>query len=108
MPDNPVQIILNDSDFLKAPDLIQGFGGKDFFLGSDIEFDAHKRRLVASIDRIIAQVKASPYGPATYLEVRMRDKALAKSYRPVKHLFQPDQFPCVGAEAVGTIFFGLH
>ena len=35
----------------------------------------------------------------------MRNEALAKSYRPVRYLFQPDQFPCVGAEAVGTIYF---
>ncbi len=105
MPNNPVQIILNDRDFLRAPDPVQGGGGKDFFLNADREFDAHKRCLMASIDRIIAQIKTSPYGPAAYLRVQMREEALAKSYRPVRHLFQPDQFPCVGADAVGTIYF---
>jgi hypothetical protein len=30
MPSNPVQIILNDTDFLRAPDPGQGGGNKDF------------------------------------------------------------------------------
>ena len=105
MPNNPVQIILNHSDFLRAPDPVQGGGGRDFFPDKDKEFEAHKRSLMASIDQIICQIEESPYGPAAYLKVQMRDEALAKSYRPVRYLFQPDQFPCVGADAVGTIFF---
>jgi len=105
MPNNPVQIILNHSDFLRAPDPGQGGGGKDFFTDADTAFDAHKRSLMASVDRIIEQIELSSYGPAAYLKVQMRNEALAKSYRPVRYLFQPDQFPCVGAEAVGTIFF---
>lgn len=105
MPSNPVQIILNHSDFLRAPDPVQGGGGKDFFPDANVAFDEHKRALIATIDRIIAQIQVSPYGPAVYLKVQMRNEALAKSYRPVSYLFHPDQFPCVGAEAVGTIFF---
>jgi len=105
VPNNPVQIILNHSDFLRAPDPMQGGGNKDFFADADAAFDAHKRSLMAAIDRIITHITASPYGPAAYLRVRMRNEALAKSYRPVRYLFQADQFPCVGAEAVGTIFF---
>ena len=105
MPNNPVQIILNHSDFLRAPDPAQGGGGKDFFPDADAAFDAHKRSLMAAVDQIVAHIQASSYGPAAYLRVRMRHEALAKSYRPVRYLFQPDQFPCVGAESVGTVFF---
>ena len=61
MPSNPVQIILNDADFLRAPDAGKGGGNKDFFENADVQFDAHKRRLLQSIDNIIAVVKASPY-----------------------------------------------
>ena len=105
MPNNPVQIILNHTDFLRAPDPGQGGGGKDFFDNADEAFDAHKRALMATIDQIIAQIQTSAYGPAAYLRVQMRNEALAKSYRPVSYLFKPDQFPCVGAEEVGTVFF---
>ncbi|MDF3181180.1 S8 family peptidase [Mesorhizobium sp. P17.1] len=105
MPNNPVQIILNDRDFHQAPDPGQPPRNKDFFEGADNAFVAHRIALVAAIDRIIEELRTSPYGPAAYLKVQMRNEALAKSYRPVWWLFKPDQFPCVGADAVGTLYF---
>lgn len=105
MPSNPVQIILNDADFLRAPDPGQGGGNKDFFENADVEFNAHKTQILQAIDAIILAVQVSQYGPATFLKVQMREAALAKSYRPVSWLFQKDQFPCVGADEVGTLYF---
>lgn len=105
MPNNPVQIILNDSDFHQAPDPGRPPRNKDFFDGADRAFVAPQSRLLASIDTIIDEIGKSPYGPAAYLKVQMRNEALVKSYRPVWHLFKPDQFPCVGADAVGALFF---
>ena len=37
----------------------------------------------------------------------MREAALAKSYRPNSVLLTPDRFPCVGAGAIGELFFFL-
>lgn len=105
MPNNPVQIILNDRDFHRVPEPGQPPRNKDFFEGQDQAFASHKNDLLAAIDAAIAALKASPYGPAAYLKVQMREFALAKSYRPVGWLFKPDQFPCVGADAVGTLYF---
>lgn len=105
MPNNPVQIILNDQDFHQAPEPGQPPRNKDFFDNADPAFATHKQSMLAAIDTITAEVSASPYGPATYLKVQMRSEALAKSYRPVGWLFKPDQFPCVGADAVGTLYF---
>lgn len=106
MPNNPVQIILNDRDFHQAPDPGQPPRHKDFYENADKEFIAHRSALLEAVDRIIEEVRLSPYGPATYLKVQMRNEALAKSYRPVWWLFKSDQFPCVGADAVGTLYFG--
>jgi hypothetical protein len=105
MPNNPIQIILNDRDFHQAPDPGQPPRNKDFFDGADNAFVAHRDSLLATIDRIIDEISKSPYGPAAYLKVQMRNEALAKSYRPVWWLFKSDQFPCVGADAVGTLYF---
>ncbi|MFZ2983202.1 S8 family peptidase [Sphingobium xenophagum] len=105
MANNPVQIILNDQDFHQAPDPGQPPRNRDFFDKADEAFAAHKNALIASIDVVIAQLRTSPYGPLAYLKVQMRSEALAKSYRPVWWLFKRDQFPCVGAEAVGTLYF---
>jgi hypothetical protein len=105
MPNNPVQIILNDRDFHQAPEPGQPPRNKDFFDGADRAFAAHKQSLLAAIDAITGEIRQSPYGPAAYLKVQMRSEALAKSYRPVGWLFKRDQFPCVGADAVGTLYF---
>jgi hypothetical protein len=105
MPNNPVQIILNDQDFHQAPDPGTPPRNKDFYDGRDAAFASHKAKLLAAIDTITAEIKASPYGPAAYLKVQMRSEAFAKSYRPVGWVFKRDQFPCVGADAVGTLYF---
>ena len=105
MPNNPVQIVLNDTDFHQAPDPGQPPRPKDFFENENRAFAAHRDSLAGAIQAIIEEVAESPYGNATYLRVQMRTEAVAKSYRPVEWLFQADQFPCVGAEAVGTLYF---
>lgn len=105
MPNNPVQIILNDTDFHRAPDPGQPPRPKDFFEDADRPFVDHRTDLAGTIQNIIDEVERSEYGAAAYLKVQMRAEALAKSYRPVYVLFKPDQFPCVGAEAVGTLYF---
>lgn len=105
MANNPVQIILNHQDFLRAPDPGRAGPGKDFFAGADAAFRQHKQTLIASVNRINEVIESSPFGPAAYLRVQMRTEALAKSYRPNRWLFIEDQFPCVGADGVGTIYF---
>jgi len=105
MPNNPVQIILNAQDFHQAPDPGQAPRNKDFFEDADREFVEHKDLLLAAVDRVINEIRRSNNGPAAYLMVQMRNEALAKSYRPVSWLFKPDQFPCVGADGVGTLYF---
>ena len=104
MPNNPVQIILNDQDFHQAPEPGQPPRNKDFFDGADSAFASHKAALLASVDVVSETLKKSPHGPAAYLKVQMRPEALAKSYRP-GWLFKRDQFPCVGADGVGTLYF---
>lgn len=105
MPNNPVQIILNDGDFLRAPEPGRGGTEKDFFSGNDRGFASHKQELLGRIEEIAQTINDWSYGPAAYLRVRMRPAALAKSYRPNSVLFTKDNFPCVGADGVGTLYF---
>ena len=49
MPNNPVQIILNDQDFHQAPEPGQPPRTKDFYDGADAAFAAHKRKMENSI-----------------------------------------------------------
>ncbi|MGH1356706.1 MAG: S8 family peptidase [Thalassovita sp.] len=105
MPNNPVQIILNDQDFHQAPEPGQPPRNKDFFDGADAAFERHKTALLESLKQAKLEISEQEFGPAAYLKVQMRTEALAKSYRPVSYLFKPAQFPCVGADAVGTLYF---
>lgn len=105
MPNNPVQIVLNDDAFLRAPEPGRGGVEKDFFDDNDAEFKKHRAALLSSLDTIIGKIQGWSFGPAAYVRVRMRPEALAKSYRPNRALFTPDNFPCVGAGGVGTLYF---
>lgn len=107
MPNNPVQIVLNDRAFLRAPDPAHGGPDKDFFDGDDARFAAHRDSLIAALDAIDARLASAPEGPLAYVRVKMKQDAIAKSYRPNRALFAPAQFPCVGAGAPGELFFRL-
>jgi hypothetical protein len=107
MPHNPVQFVQNDERFLQAPDRGRKGEEKDFFEGRDAQFSAHKAALSAALDIIAQTILRSKHGPATYIRVTMREAALAKSYRPNSALLTPDRYPCVGAGAIGELFFFL-
>ncbi|WBO23365.1 S8 family peptidase [Sphingomonas abietis] len=107
MPNNPVQIVLNDDSFIRAPDPGRAGPDKDFFEKNDQAFLKHKLTLLTRLDEIDARLAASRFGPVTYVRVRMRVEAIAKSYRPNRALFLADQFPCVGAGAPGELFFRM-
>jgi Subtilase family len=105
MPNNPVQIVLNDASYLRAPDPKQFGAEKDFFEGRNQEFSKHRDLLLAEIENIEAIIKNWTYGPLCYLRIKMRQEAIAKSYRPYRAIFLPDQFPCIGAGAPGELYF---
>lgn len=107
MPHNPVQFVQNGEQFLQAPERRTKGEEKDFFEARDAEFAAHKSKLVASLDIIKQHIGRAGHGPATYVRVAMREAALAKSYRPNGGLLTTDRYPCVGAGAIGELFFFL-
>lgn len=107
MPNNPVQFVQNHEDFIQAPDPGRKGEEKDFFEERDSAFVTHKSTLLGALDTIEQAIVRAAYGPATYIRVILREAALAKSYRPNRTLLTPDRFPCVGAGAIGELFFFL-
>ncbi|WP_404710804.1 S8 family peptidase [Sphingomonas sp. MMS24-J13] len=105
MANNPVQIVLNDNDYVVPPEPGKGGPPHDFFAGRDEEFAKHKAKLAGSIQRLASQLDAEITGRAGYVRVKLRDRALAKSHRPVRALFRPDLFPSVGAAGLGEIYY---
>jgi hypothetical protein len=107
MANNPVQIVLNDDAFLRAPEPGRSGPEKDFFDGNDAKFQAHKVRMLSALDQIDRSLTTSPMGPLAYVRVKMRMEAIAKSYRPNRALLTSDLFPCVGAGAPGELYFRM-
>ena len=107
MPNNPVQFVTNGDDYIQDRDPGRKGEEKDFFEDRDADFRAHQDVLVQTLETINQAITRAGYGPATYVRVTLREAALAKSYRPNSALFTPDRFPCVGAGAIGEIFFFL-
>lgn len=105
MPNNPVQIVRNDDDFRQAPEPGRYGPQKDFFEGRDAAFAAHKKSLLEAVDAIDQSIRSGGHGPASYIRVVLREEALAKSYRPNTALLTSDRFRCVGAAAIGELFF---
>ncbi len=105
MANNPVQIVLNDGDYVVAPEGKKGGPPYDFFAGKDDEFVKHKAKLATGVQRMAAQLAAKQTGGMGYVRVRLRERALAKTHRPVRALFTPDRFPCVGASSVGELYY---
>jgi hypothetical protein len=107
MPNNPVQFVINGEDFIQSPEPGRKGPEKDFFEDRDAAFVAHKAALNSVLDGVDASISGAGYGPATYVRVILREAALAKSYRPNSVLLTSDRFPCVGAGAIGELFFFL-
>lgn len=105
MANNPVQIVVNDSDYVVPPEPKSGGPPYDFFAGKDSDFIKHKEKIAANIQNVAAQLTAKPSGGVGYVRVRLRDRALAKTHRPVRALFTPERFPCVGASSVGELYY---
>lgn len=107
MPNNPVQYVVDGEAFIQDKDPGRKGPEKDFFEDRDADFAAHQQALLGSLADIDREIAAAGFGPATYVRVSLREEALAKSYRPNAALFTSDRFPCVGAGAIGELFFFL-
>ncbi len=102
----PIQVFLDTRRFIELEEP-QPFGGgaKDFFKDNDRGFREHKARLKGEITGVAESLRRSNQ-PAGFIKVRQREEALAKSHRPLGHLFSPgNRFALVGAEAVGEQLF---
>lgn len=105
MANNPVQIVLNDSDYVVAPEPGKGGPPHDFFAGKDAEFIKHKAKLAGRVQAASARLASKATGGVGYVRVKLRERALAKSHRPVRALFKKDKFPCVGASGLGELYY---
>ena len=105
MANNPVQIVLNDSDYIKAPEAGRSGPPTDFFPDKDDEFKVHKAKLAKQIEQVALALERSGVAGTGYVRVKLRTEALAKSHRPTRKMLIPQVFPSVGAAGLGELFY---
>ena len=110
MEKNQIQFVLNPGSFIGDKDLVNGFGSnKDFFVGKDDEFVAHKGLLVQGLASIDAASRKNVYSRITYAKVKMRSDAIAKSHRPTKSIFTENKrIFVVGGAGIGELLIEMH
>ena len=107
MANSPVQIVLNTNDFIEALDHKGGGPSKDFFAGSDVEFEEHRNSLQEQLSEIRSMQLVSSFTRVSYAKVTLNQAALAKSHRPTSQVFKRDIAPVVGAGDLGELFIEL-
>lgn len=110
MAENQIQFVLNPGAFIGDKDLVNGFGpNKDFFVGRDNDFAAHKGILVQSLASIDEASRRNAYSRITYAKVKMRSDAIAKSHRPTKSIFTDKKRSfVVGGVGVGEMLIEMR
>ena len=95
-PKNPVQILLNTSDFIAFRDKGRRGYSKDFYGERDADFVRHKKAVRQQVEAVYDAVSQSTTKVA-YAKVVLEVEAWAKTHRPVEKLFVADRTPLVGA-----------
>jgi hypothetical protein len=100
----PVQVVLDSQKYVMAYDRPHGGSNKDFFKDNDKEFIKHRDQLASSLEHIERSMRRSKAN-LSFVKVRLRNDALAKSHRPVRALFNPARVRNVGGAKIGEMLF---
>ena len=100
---SPIQVVLDVRRFQDERVRPPGGSAKDFFVGNDAAFVAHRGRVQSDLSSVGSRLVASAAGGVGFIRVRMREEALAKSHRPIDRLFNPLFTPTIGSGGLGEI-----
>lgn len=105
MAENQIQLMLNPGAYIGDKDSVNGFGpNKDFYVGHDNDFVAHKALLVQGLDDVEAASQDNAYSKIAYAKVKMRSDAVAKTHRPTQSIFTRSKRNfVVGGAGVGEL-----
>lgn len=107
---NPVQVVLNSDQFITQKETYaHGITHKDFYFDDDEGFARHKQNIICSLQNLKTVLEGSAL-PVCYAKLKMRENAIAKSYRPTSifHQTKEDQGEIfVGGGDIGEIYLEL-
>lgn len=107
---NPVQVVLNSDQFITSKETYShAVSHKDFYFSDDEGFVRHKQTIIDSLQNLQNVLETSEL-PVCYAKLKMREDAIAKSYKPLTIFCrsrddQEDMF--VGGGNIGEIYLEL-
>ena len=108
MKNNPVQVVLNTQNYVTLFSRQGGGGDKDFYAGRDVEFVTHKTQLLQELKELAQVTGRLSADSLVYAQVELQSLAWAKTHRPTKKLFKPEEVIVKAGSALGSIVIGLR
>lgn len=104
MEQNNIQCVVNSGAYIQDKALHVGGSNKDFYAGHYDDYVHHVSFLTSNIDAVQEVSKTNRYSRVAYAKVKMREDAIAKSYRPTKSLFtKGNRSSVVGGMGIGEM-----
>jgi hypothetical protein len=107
MAHNPVQIILNAQDYVRKADINPGGSVTDFYAGRNSDFVEHRNNLKAQVLALKDSFNSKYSAEVMYAHVELQTEAWAKSHRPIKKVFPPNNQVYVGGNKLGSMVVEL-
>lgn len=108
MANNPIQIVLNSSNFIDDWKKPKGGDNKDFYEGRDSEFIVHRQNVISQLESINEDVIRNEFAQIGFVKLILNPSAIAKSNRPVDYIFKKNIAPIVGAGDLGELFVEVN
>ena len=106
MKNNPVQVVLNAQSYVTLFSRQGGGNDKDFYAGRDVEFVEHKARLIQDLKEL-SRIAGQSDG-MVYAQVELQSLAWAKSHRPIKQIFKPENVVVKAGSSLGSVVVGFR
>src|SRR4051812_25779727 len=105
---NPIQIVLDSTNFIGDWERQGGGSIKDFYEGRDDEFAIHKQNIENQLFSINEVIADNEFADTAYVKLTLNQSALSKTNRPTKVLFKKDLAPVVGGGDIGELFVEVN
>ncbi|EHO4421627.1 S8 family peptidase [Salmonella enterica] len=107
MNNNPIQIVMNTSEYvdLNIPD--PNGRNKEFFPHQDEAFLRHKNEILSAIGDIKTSLNKKDI-KAVFAHVSLQPAAWAKSHRPIKSIFKSAVVPYVAGDDIGEMIVEIN
>ncbi|CAI1514083.1 type VII secretion-associated serine protease mycosin [Serratia quinivorans] len=107
MKNNPIQIVLNTSDYIDSPTPDANGSNKEFYPNKDDAFKKHKNEILSSMFELQSSLLKKEHH-TLFAHVTLKPAGWAKSHRPNKSIFKSSLVPYVGGGDIGEMIVEVN